>query len=394
MSHQSPYPTLIDLLLKVSDDAVLIFSPSNKKLIGFNHKVVDLFSGESVDENLLERLFFFAPSSRDVITSRSGSIIRLRNFKIGKQYCHLEMRLKNIEDKNLGTVTIAIIKDLTQQFKWQKMQEALVKISESVASSKDLSELLVEFHQIINQIMPASNFYVAFYNPDQNQISFPYYVDEFDTRPPPQPLGRGLTDYVIRRKTPLLVTPEIFEPLVKTGEVESIGAPSIDWLGVPLLARQVIIGAMAVQSYQHDVRYTQEDLQFLTFVAPHLANAILIKQSETEQRKQHELVKSIFEYSPNAIVLTDLNGNFIDCNAASISLLGVQSKDEIIGKNALEFIVPDDQKRAIRYFDEIIASANSLEDEFTAMTPHGRKYILKISASLIKIDFENFSFAN
>jgi len=274
------------------------------------------------------------------------------------------------------------------------MQEALVKISESVASSKDLSELLVEFHQIINQIMPASNFYVAFYNPDQNQISFPYYVDEFDTRPPPQPLGRGLTDYVIRRKTPLLVTPEIFEPLVKTGEVESIGAPSIDWLGVPLLARQVIIGAMAVQSYQHDVRYTQEDLQFLTFVAPHLANAILIKQSETEQRKQHELVKSIFEYSPNAIVLTDLNGNFIDCNAASISLLGVQSKDEIIGKNALEFIVPDDQKRAIRYFDEIIASANSLEDEFTAMTPHGRKYILKISASLIKIDFENFSFAN
>jgi len=384
MSHQSPYPTLIDLLLKVSDDAVLIFSPSNKKLIGFNHKVVDLFSGESVDENLLERLFFFAPSSRDVITSRSGSIIRLRNFKIGKQYCHLEMRLKNIEDKNLGTVTIAIIKDLTQQFKWQKMQEALVKISESVASSKDLSELLVEFHQIINQIMPASNFYVALYNPDQNQISFPYYVDEFDSPPPPQPLGRGLTDYVIRRKTPLLVTPEIFEALIKTGEVESIGAPSIDWLGVPLLARQVIIGAMAVQSYQHDVRYTQEDLQFLTFVAPHLANAILIKQSETEQRKQHELVKSIFEYSPNAIVLTDLNGNFIDCNSALISLLGVQSKDEIIGKNALEFIVPEDQKRAIRYFDEIIASANSLEDEFTAMTPHGSKLILKISASLIK----------
>lgn len=384
MFHQSPYPASIDLLLKFSDDAVLIFSPSTKKIIGFNHKAVDLFSGESIDEHLLDRLFFFAPASRDAITSRSGSIIRLRNFKIGKQYCHLEMRLKNIEEKNLGTATVAIIKDLTQQFKWQKMQEALIKISESVASSKDLSELLVEFHQIINQIMPANNFYVALYNPEQNLISFPFFIDEFDSPPPPQPLGKGLTDYVIRRKTPLLVTPEIFEALIKTGEVESIGAPSIDWLGVPLVARQVIIGAMAVQSYQHDIRYTQEDLQFLTFVAPHLANAILIKQSETERRKQHELVKSIFEYSPNAIVLTDLNGYFMDCNSATISLLGVQSKDEIIGKTALEFIIPEDQKRAIRYFTEIIASGTSLEDEFTALTPRGDKLILKISASLIK----------
>lgn len=388
MSHQSHYPVSIDLLLKLSEDAVLIFSPATKKVINFNHKVVELFYGESVDHLFLERLFFSNPASRDVITARNGSIIRLRNFKIGKENRYLEIRLKNFEDKHFGNLTIAIIKDLTQQYKWQKTQEALVKISESVATSKDLSELLVQFHHIINQIMPANNFYVALYNPDQNQISFPYYVDEFDSPPPPQPLGKGLTDYVIRRKNPLLVTPEIFEALIKTGEVESIGAPSIDWLGVPLLSRQVIIGAMAVQSYQHDIRYTQEDLQFLTYVAPTLANAILIKQAETEQRKQHDLIKSIFDSSPNAIVLTDLNGNFIDCNPALISLLHLQSKEEIIGKNALEFIVTEEHERAVHYFDEIIALSKPLEEEFTAITSQGQKLILRISASPVKNEIQ------
>ncbi len=384
MSHHSPYPISVDLLLMLSEDAVLVFSPTTQKIIGFNHKIVELFDGETIDHFLIERLFFSNPASRDVITARSGRIIRLRNFRIGKENRHLEVRLKNIEDKNWGNLSIAIIKDLTQQYKWQKIQEALVKISESVATSKDLSELLVQFHQIISQIMPASNFFVALYNPEKNQISFPYYVDEFDSPPPPQPLGRGLTDYVIRRKNPLLVTPEIFETLIKTGEVESIGAPSIDWLGVPLLTRQLIIGAMAVQSYQQEIRYTQEDLQFLTFVAPHLANAILIKQAETEQRKQHDLIRSIFESSPNAIVLTDLSGNFVDCNPALVSMLSAKSKEEIIGKNALEIIVAEDHDRAIRYFEKIITSTQPLEDEFAATTPQGQRLILRIMASPLK----------
>lgn len=386
MFRHSPYPASVDLLIKLSEDAVLVFSPSTRKIIGFNYKIIELFKGEAVDERLLEKLFFTTPAGRDVITSRSGSIIRLRNFKIGHEYHHLEIRLKNIEEKKFGNFTIATIKDLTQQYKWQKIQEALVKISESVAASKDLSDLLVQFHKIINQIMPASNFYVALYDPVKNQISFPYYIDEYDPPPPPQPVGKGLTDYVIRRKNPLLVTPEIFETLIKTGEVESIGAPSIDWLGVPLLAHQVIIGAMAVQSYQHEIRYTQEDLQFLTFIAPHLANAILIKQSETELRKQHDLIKSIFESSPNAIVLTDLEGNFIDCNPALITLLGVQSKEEVIGKNALEFLLIEERERVIQYFDKIIHSNQPLEDEFTTLTQSGQKLILKISASTIKND--------
>jgi hypothetical protein len=36
---------------------------------------------------------------------------------------------------------------------------------------------------------------------------------------------------------------------VRRGEVELIGAPSVDWLGVPLKSGTACIGALVVQSY-------------------------------------------------------------------------------------------------------------------------------------------------
>ncbi len=46
------------------------------------------------------------------------------------------------------------------------------------------------------------------------------------------------------------VSPEDFRELERQGVVESIGTPSLDWLGVPLKVRQRTIGVMVVQSYQ------------------------------------------------------------------------------------------------------------------------------------------------
>jgi hypothetical protein len=38
--------------------------------------------------------------------------------------------------------------------------------------------------------------------------------------------------------------PEVFKDLVKQGIVESVGAPSVDWLGVPLKVEERTIGVM------------------------------------------------------------------------------------------------------------------------------------------------------
>src|SRR3989442_10109000 len=90
-------------------------------------------------------------------------------------------------------------------------------------------------------------------------LSFPYFVDEADPRPEPKKLGRGLTEYVLRTGEPLLCTPEVFDSLVKQGEVELIGAPSLDWMGVPLKAANRVFGVLVVHSYTANVRYGEKD---------------------------------------------------------------------------------------------------------------------------------------
>jgi two-component sensor histidine kinase len=62
--------------------------------------------------------------------------------------------------------------------------------------------------------------------------------------------------------------------------VEAIGAPSIDWLGVPLKIGGRVIGILVIQSYTEGVRYREEDKNILKFFSGQAAMAIHRKQSE------------------------------------------------------------------------------------------------------------------
>jgi two-component sensor histidine kinase len=162
----------------------------------------------------------------------------------------------------------------------EKVKNSIFQISEAAISSESLDELFHSIHCIIGELMPAKNFYIALYDPESAILSFPYFVDEFDPTPSPKPLGKGLTEYVLRTGEPLLAMPEIFEDLVRQGEVESIGAPSIDWLGVPLKIDGRTIGVLVVQSYTEGVRYREEDKNILRFVSDQAAMVIHRKQAE------------------------------------------------------------------------------------------------------------------
>ncbi|MBE0460694.1 MAG: PAS domain-containing protein, partial [Candidatus Aminicenantes bacterium] len=118
----------------------------------------------------------------------------------------------------------------------EKVQSSVYKISEAAHSSKNLEELYHLIHHVITELMPAkNNFYIALYNSDSDMLDFAYFVDECEDNPGPQKFGRGLTEYVIRTGKPLLASPEVLKKLEKEGEIELIGPPSIDWLGVPLI---------------------------------------------------------------------------------------------------------------------------------------------------------------
>jgi PAS domain S-box-containing protein len=212
--------------------------------------------------------------------------------------------------------SVALAVEASENKRMEKVNESILKISEATNSSKNLDELFHSIHQVISNLMPADNFYIALFDPVSELLSFPYFVDEFDSPPAPKPPGQGLTEYVLRTGKPLLASPEVFARLEKRGEVESIGAPSIDWLGVPLITDGKTIGVLVVQTYTEGVRYGEEEKNILKFVSDQVAMAVERKKSEEEVQERERFLSSVFESIQDGISILDQEYNIIRVNWA------------------------------------------------------------------------------
>src|SRR5205823_11872778 len=114
--------------------------------------------------------------------------------------------------------------------------------SEAANSTKDRPELYGQIHKVVGGLMPATNFYIALVDDRRETLEFPYFVDEEEGAPRPQKLGRGLTEYVLRTGRAVLASPEVFDRLIRDGEVVLVGPPSVDWVGAPLTSQGRTIG--------------------------------------------------------------------------------------------------------------------------------------------------------
>jgi len=240
--------------------------------------------------------------------------------------------------------TIVTILNITGQEKAEKIRHSIYKISEAAHSTRNLEELFRSIHRTIEELMPAKNFYIALYDHECGILSFPYFIDEYDQTPSPKKLGRGLTEYVLRTGEPLLASPEVFEELEKKGEVESIGAPSIDWLGVPLKKGDEAIGVLVVQSYTAGIRFGKEDKNILRFVSSQVAMAIQRKLAEDALRQSEERFRSLVQNSSDIITILQPDGTISYQSPSLERILGYRP-EELVGKNVVEFIHPEDVPR-------------------------------------------------
>ncbi|MCX6031006.1 MAG: PAS domain S-box protein [Chloroflexi bacterium] len=186
--------------------------------------------------------------------------------------------------------------DITERTQAAKIQEAIYRISDALISADSLQELYRAIHLALSSILPTQNFYIALYDEASNLLSFDYFVDQHDQAPPPTTPGHGLTEYVLRTGLPLLAPVEVVEALVRQGEVEEVGAPAVDWLGVPLRTGERTIGVMVVQSYTEGIRLGQRDVDIMTMVSAQVAMAVERKRAEAEVRTLNaELEQRVIE---------------------------------------------------------------------------------------------------
>src|SRR6185295_2172464 len=116
----------------------------------------------------------------------------------------------------------------------ETQRQVLFEITQGINATSHLDELLRLIHQSIGKVLNAENCFVALHDKTTGLFTMEFFLDQFDEAPPPQNLDRSRAAYVFRTGRPVLMTSDIFDQLVREGEVESIGTPPKSWLGIPL----------------------------------------------------------------------------------------------------------------------------------------------------------------
>jgi len=242
--------------------------------------------------------------------------------------------------------------DICDRKRVEALSSALYRVAEKSSSAHDLQQFFAAVHGIVDELMHARNFYIALYDPANELLSFPYFVDECDAAPAPKKLGRGLTDFLIRSGEPLLATQEVLQAMEDRGEVARNGSRSLDWMGVPLKVNNHTFGALVVQTYSKNIRYGERDKEILTFVARQLASAVEIKRNEQALRRSEARYRSLVQSSVYGIYRSSLEGRFLDVNPALITMLGYGSAEEVLLLDPEKdvFAQPEEHERLIAEF--------------------------------------------
>ncbi|MFC2111727.1 PAS domain S-box protein, partial [Bacteroidota bacterium] len=107
------------------------------------------------------------------------------------------------------------------------------------------------------------------------------------------------------------------------------------------------------------------------------------KNAEIALRDSEEKLRNILYSSPDAITVSDLNGNITECNQAALDIFECENENDLIGLNPNDFVVSDQKKKGIQSFLRVLKDGYVKNVEFEVVTMKGNHVHVDLSASLI-----------
>ncbi|MFQ5976042.1 MAG: PAS domain S-box protein, partial [Candidatus Hydrothermarchaeales archaeon] len=107
------------------------------------------------------------------------------------------------------------------------------------------------------------------------------------------------------------------------------------------------------------------------------------KKAEEALREEEAKISSILESSPDAITVTDLKGNIVECNPAAVEMLGFAGKEDLVGKFALDLLAPGERQRAMEDLQRAREGIFTNPDEYICQSSDGREFPVEVTTGLI-----------
>jgi PAS domain S-box-containing protein len=208
------------------------------------------------------------------------------------------------DDKGNVIATEGFITDITDRriaeeevFRRNEELSTLNLVGQSLSKLAKQSEILELINQMTGRLFDIENFYIALYEEETEEISFPIYtIEGKNHKRSPRRFGKGVTEYVIQSRKPLLIEKDIERVMSQLG-IEMLGEKSKSLLAVPIKAGENIHGVIALQDYQKENAFSESQAELLMTVASQAAialeNSRLVAKLHKELREREETEKKL-----------------------------------------------------------------------------------------------------
>src|SRR5205085_11510667 len=150
---------------------------------------------------------------------------------------------------------------------------SLTNIGKTISLRFTTDQLLMKIYTECKKVIDCSLFAIALLDEATNELSFELDVRDDAILPKDRiPVGQGLNSWVVKHHQPLLIGSVADEARMGVKTVAD-SKPTESWLGVPMIARDRVIGVISVESYKKH-SFKQDDVILVTAIANQAAVAI------------------------------------------------------------------------------------------------------------------------
>lgn len=253
-----------------------------------------------------------------LVKGKAIGVVAVQTYESGQRYraedrdvlgfvaVHLAnaMERRQVRDeleRKVAVRTAELRQEVVERQRGEKLQQALYRIADLASAGDSAQSFYHRLHEVVGSLMYAENFYIARYDIERNVLRMLYFTDTRDSendwvdrevRGADAP--NSVTFSMLKLGAPVRgSSPEILSMLNIRGD-QVFGTLPEHWLGVPMMDRGIVRGAVVVQSYDPGIHYSEDDQALLVFVAQHIWTAL-------ERREAHARLELSVEERTRAL---------------------------------------------------------------------------------------------
>ena len=315
------------------------------------------------------------PGSPNVRESESQSVV-WRHRKKNGGVMDMEIVWKPLAFRG-RLCALAMATDVTDRRRAARHNAVLGKLSYQLSAASLASVAAMFICEAADELFNWDDFSLDLFNAEKDEV---ISLLTITTR-------EGKRERISASPQPQTANALIHRVIARGAELISGEAPG-DQAGTAMIAPirkgELVIGVMFVQS-RHAGSYSERDLHMLQSLADQCGGALERVRAEEELRHSQRRFRELFEHSPDAIFVEDLQGKVLDANRAACELHGVE-RPWLIGKNAVEELVPAARREQARKEFQALASGRIFWIESESLRADGRAVPVEIR--VVRIEYE------